>query len=391
MEELRLNHYQVIYNKSVIHKSDNFVDILKSVYFDLANNLPVSDISINTYSMNSLISVFFIKISPNGLVIYNNTNSVSVALICPEVMAMDKIICEWVRNKSEPISNPAKYNQKNTTDTNQKPYNQVSTENVRRPVENVRRPRLHAKNMLAHTVYNISNKNVANKSCGVSDKSSNVPDKSSITDVNLIVQDVPQKIRLFESDKRAYIMMSSDIANGDITKQNINPAFEMKYAIFKILENRGSLNRMSAENIDTECELFNSLYNECIDNTEAEPVEKVYVPHNYHYMTADQKTDHAKKYKLTKQQFEEKYINVKIAEDDIEKCINSTYNTTAKTDTNADVGTKSGTDIDKLTINTSSSSDSDTDTDSLDSDTDCESSDTFKKMRDEYNLSMKSC
>ncbi len=122
-----------------------------------------------------------------------------------------------------------------------------------------------------------------------------------------------EKMNIFMSDKKVYIQLKKDIENGLFSKDNINPYYVMKYQIFRVLEERKSINFESDENIDNEYKIFTELYDAC--NEDEDETVKVYIPHNYHYMTDLQKTEHAKKYKMTREQFEEKYVNCVI--DDI--------------------------------------------------------------------------
>nr|QZX43313.1 hypothetical protein [Mimivirus sp.] len=79
--------------------------------------------------------------------------------------------------------------------------------------------------------------------------------------------------------------------------------------IFKLLETRNCLNLSNDENIKEEYKLFNELYQlDNDDSPEDNIISKVYVPHNYHYMTISQKENHAKNYGLTIEEFENKFL-----------------------------------------------------------------------------------
>jgi hypothetical protein len=122
--------------------------------------------------------------------------------------------------------------------------------------------------------------------------------------------------------------MKNDIEKGTLKQNQMHPYFVIKYQIFKILEQRGKINFSSNSNISQEYEIFNELQNVCNEKDEDDTkidqsICKVYIPHNYHYMSQDKKEDHAKKYKMTLQQFEDKYINYMMDDDIIEKHINN--------------------------------------------------------------------
>lgn len=123
-----------------------------------------------------------------------------------------------------------------------------------------------------------------------------------------------EKFKMFESDKGSYIKIKKDIDSGLIKASEVHPFFALKYQIFKLLESRKVINFSKNDNIVDEYKLFRELYEECDEdnqknNKKCDPVKKVYIPHNYQYMTDTDKELYANKYNLTKTQFEEKYIN----------------------------------------------------------------------------------
>ena len=132
------------------------------------------------------------------------------------------------------------------------------------------------------------------------------------------------KLRVFESDKFSYVSIKRDLEKGALKREDINPCFELKYLIFKVLESRNSIDFTKNDNISTEYELFKILYDECNENNQnnCKPIVKVYIPHNYQYMSKERKEEYARKYKMTLKQFEDKYVNGMVDDDIIENHIN---------------------------------------------------------------------
>lgn len=136
-----------------------------------------------------------------------------------------------------------------------------------------------------------------------------------------------ERFRVFESDKRSYVKMKNDISKGLLQPCDIHPYFTMKYQIFRVLENRKAIDFNSDCNLKSEYEIFRDLYDACDDekSVRSENVDNnksksegnqqnirqkgVYVPHNYQYMTSEKKEEYAQKFKMTRTEFENKYIN----------------------------------------------------------------------------------
>lgn len=141
------------------------------------------------------------------------------------------------------------------------------------------------------------------------------------------------KFRVFESDKKSYNQMKKDIEKGLLKKNSIHPFFVIKFDVFEIMEKRNAIKFDNDDNINKEYELFDQLYSLYDENSDKESgtncknstggtngtedtksnnsnIINVFVPHNYHYLSNEDKIKHAKKYKLTKEEFEEKYINM---------------------------------------------------------------------------------
>jgi len=149
-----------------------------------------------------------------------------------------------------------------------------------------------------------------------------------------------EKFNTFESDKKSYLQLKKDIENGLIKSTEIHPYFILRYHIFKVLELRGAINFTNSDHILTEYNLFTDLYEayeedndqdtrsaslatDTIDTTNTEPCVrckpaksiKPYIPHNYKYMTDSNKEAYAKKYKMSRREFEDKYASSIFADD----------------------------------------------------------------------------
>ena len=100
-----------------------------------------------------------------------------------------------------------------------------------------------------------------------------------------------EKRRVYEADKRAYFMMVNDIKEGKITEDKISPLFKNKYPIYKFMDDKGLLDE------DDEYETFLRLFNELYPpEDDSESSNEDWIPHNYHYLTPEEK----EKYKNSK-------------------------------------------------------------------------------------------
>lgn len=107
-------------------------------------------------------------------------------------------------------------------------------------------------------------------------------------------------INIFENDKKSYLKIKNDIESGHLELDQIHPHFSLKYQIFKILELRNDINFNCDDHIKDEFAVFSKIYEASKDDIEQE--NKPYVPHNYNYLTTEQKEEYATKYNSTKEQ-----------------------------------------------------------------------------------------
>lgn len=170
---------------------------------------------------------------------------------------------------------------------------------------------------------------------------SNTTEKNKPLDIQTIHQNNNQnenninnpKLRLFSSDKKAYYKVKKDIDNGIISAEEINPLFTLKYQILRVIDNRKILNLDNDDNITKEYDIFMEIHDEYLnDNNIA--TEKVYIPHNYHYMSKEKKEEHAKKYRMSLRQFEDKYIKCTTSDNLIDNHIQNGSLDSGKSDTN---------------------------------------------------------
>lgn len=94
-------------------------------------------------------------------------------------------------------------------------------------------------------------------------------------------ESVEQKIKKFNADKQAYLLIKNDIKNKKIGEENISVLFKEKYPLFKFLDEKNILNDPNA--FDTYTLLQEELY------PQKKIMELPYVPHNIEYLGEDEK------------------------------------------------------------------------------------------------------
>ncbi|QGR53774.1 hypothetical protein [Moumouvirus maliensis] len=276
------NYYKIDYDSIYFDKIQNekYSDLFflfKDIYSELCSKKSkdlVEKMKITKYYMNHAISYFNLKYE-TGLIMYNENNIIRICDFFPEFTPMDKII-ESLYFKLE--------NEKND-------YSRKSISTKTKNILQEKKPRNHKfldKGKKEFLVLDTFNKN------------STVNKEKSVPEEN-------KDLILFKSDKNSYKLIKNDIDKGILDSKDINIFFADKFLVFKLLETRNCLNLLNDDNIKTEYELFKELY-EPEENIISEE-ENIYVPHNYHYISEQEKINHAKKYGMSIEEFENKYVN----------------------------------------------------------------------------------
>lgn len=276
----------IIYvSKIEFEKKNELLDSILLIYDLLISyqNINLSEISLSIYYNNARISEFNL-LYDDGLILYNENNNLRVASIFPQVYLLDSILYRSFNKENKCLKSKNKKCTPSIKKINKKIVNNTSND-----------PKIH--------------------------KLDNI--KCIDKEINFKSEDINfDNLKDFKQDKELYFHIKNDIDNGSFMYDEIHPQFIDKYQIFRILENRNVLNFESNDNINYEHELFKSLYDEFLeDETTDNMKEHVFIPHNYEYMSNDKKEEYAKKYRLTRQEFEDKYINCMDNNDNIEKDI----------------------------------------------------------------------
>lgn len=252
--------------KTYINLSDLVVELYNHIYVNGITNLSL--INIDSYFMSIHIANY--KIMYNEcLYMYNHENLIKVLSLYPEFMFIDSEI------------------KKKFMDIQPKTF----------------------KNVLNTHIPQIK------KNCGQTKtrklvKKDVIPDEKFVTPKENPLN-IDQELMTFESDKSSYILIKKDVAAGKYNIDEMHPCFILKYQIFEIMEMKGILNLNSNENLQDEYTKFYELYNECGEDevSDASENDKIYVPHNYYYMTSEEKENFVKGFDISLQEFEEKYLN----------------------------------------------------------------------------------
>jgi len=121
-------------------------------------------------------------------------------------------------------------------------------------------------------------------------------------DENQIKNTTSEELLLFKNNKRIYYDIKKDILENKLAENALHDSFIIEYQIFKIMETKNCFNG----NIESEFSEYQKLKDICDDET---PPVEVFVPHNYHFMTLDEKQKHVDKYNLTIHEFEKSYVH----------------------------------------------------------------------------------
>ncbi len=281
------NYFEITVENNKLYsfsKCYNLDSVLTTIYNLILceKSLDIIDqIKITKYYFDFPLNTFNVKFT-NTIIIYNNNTTLSTSELYQEYIPFDNILKTYNINKKVYTDKKLDNNNHSNSFTN----NYVKKRHQKFLTKTIRTNNLTKKN---------SQNNQNNQ-------------KKFNHDNEPIYEN--KHLRLFESDKRSYKLIKNDVENGKLKKEDINPYFSDKYMIFKLLETRNCLNLSNDGNIKEEYKLFNELYQ--LDNDENMKedniVPKVYVPHNYHYMTISQKENHAKNYGLTIEEFENKFL-----------------------------------------------------------------------------------
>lgn len=290
-----------------------------------SNEINLIDIQIVCYYMGIPVINFNLG-NDNGLILYNDDNYIRICALFPEYNVIDtaytKFITSRIRKYPSISDNTNKFQRAAPIDNNN---NNIKTYKYTAPINNIKTSK-HTVPVNNNKKYMFDRKNT-DRNCNTRNSinsKKNVKNGSKLEDINNlstddnINYDFSEQIKIFESDKRSYFLIKKDLDDDVLKRDQIHPDFVLKYLIFKVLELREAINFASNSNIDNEFEIFSNLYEEYQkDNEVDEPPHKVYIPHNYNYMTPDEKDKYAHKYNMTRQQFENKYINIIVEDDDI--------------------------------------------------------------------------
>lgn len=254
----------ILYQKLHFHKQINFS----------------KDIVIQQLYKNVAIAVYHLNIYRNTLVMYNENNHIQITSLFPEYMAVDQAFIKQYGKNNEP----------HLSEKNNHTYLCNACPTANEPRKKIRHQSLFDKAKQAE------------QSKKESIKINNSPPMEKH-----IENENNQKFRVFQSDKRSYVQIKQDIDAGQLKRDDINPAFILKYQIFKLLDERGSIDFTSDAKIKEEYDIFYELYQVCLENDDDDSCVKepnnVYIPHNWNYMTDEQKEAYVKKCKMTLPEF----------------------------------------------------------------------------------------
>lgn len=277
-------YYKVIHNhKSYDHP--NLRSAIQCIYLLLIEQhiLP-SELTVKQYYLNILSNEFNVKHN-DSLFLYNNETSIKVQILYPEFYYFSNIF-----TKRNPIINTI----------TKKTETAIGTIKSQTPIEPKKNPKVEIpKNEMKLVKKKVTQPLVS---------------KEDLTSFNLKIPEVDKKLSQYISDRESFRKIRNDIELGKMNINDIAPWFSMKYTIFSILDSRGSINFNNKNDyplIEKEHELFEIMLEATEDKEDDIKIEldqNIYVPHNYNYLSDDEKNDIASKYNLSRMEFEEKYV-----------------------------------------------------------------------------------
>ena len=392
----------------------NLYTVIEALYIKYYNKKSYDNLTIIHYYMNIPYSTYNIKYDA-GLVIYNNKTQINILSTFPEFTSLDNYINIQQVSILPPTNNipnrqtipllpiDPSTNIQNRQTIQVLPIDPSTNMHNRQtmPVSPIyQSTNIHNRQTISVPPINPSN-NISNLNTETSDvikKSNKVKSGISSNTIYNKANEVRcgdnvciaynEKLRIFSSDKKAYVLIKNDIENGKLREADINEIFIDKYRIFKILDARKTINFASDLNIKNEFLLFSELIEvkEEIEETETKlDAASVYIPHNYGYMDKNKKEEYAKKYNMSLEDFEAKYISSDIIVSD------KTESGTDLNNSDIYIIPEFNVDNDKPPLDILSFTDSDTDTDSdIESETETEletklaNIKKFMKMRQNY-------
>lgn len=269
---------------------DSAIDYLYQ-FMHYNKEFKLSDICLVCYQASIPINTFYIKYE-NGLILFNDDNQIHVTALYPEKTAIDHAISR--------SNTPTQFNAPKQSNAPQ----QSST---------IAQPKTTEKRSRHQHIYNRA-KNMKPVVSTKKDNEVNEVIEQPIKVVDVSVKNVDNmhtQKRVFSSDKYSYQKIKNDIDEDRMDPDDINPCFVLKYDILKVLDSRGKIEFDNDDNIDQEYDDFMMLYQlylEDIANDDDNNTDDVYIPHNYNYLSLEKQTEHAAKYNMTHEEFENKYI-----------------------------------------------------------------------------------
>jgi len=317
-------YYTITINrKQSQHHYDNLSDAVLALYAALleSNGIKkkIDQTKITHYYMNIQYNVFNI-IDENGLVLVDDVQRIVLPTFFPEMTALDLLYRHKTRmpdtsgnsqkkhiknSESNCVNSLASCKKTNDVgDFHTEPSYDEPTTHDEIPAPKIP-PRILATNLTTDDeTFELQKELSRNK---------RIEDTRNI-----------EKYRIFLSDKLVYCKLKHDIESGRLDKDNMHPCFAIKYLIFSILETRGAIlfegisqpipsdDLLDKLQSDSEYDIFTKMMETSVNVDDDEELSKpdVYVPHNYMYFSDIDKDQYAQKHNLTRQEFEEKCVNV---------------------------------------------------------------------------------
>lgn len=318
------------------YNSNCLTETIYAVYDILSrDDVPIHQIKICSLYNTIKLTTFNLAYC-NGLILYNEIDTIRASSLYPEGRILDSVIEKKLSVGFTPIANkkfdPIIFGNKITTQPvpYRKPNICTVPQQSRKPIPSASDPVMYGNKFNELFAANDNQSGIiynTEESQSDSDSEELAPPleknrphdeefetKREINRLNRIESTrSAEKMKIFIDDKKTFQRIKSDIDSGKLHPDRIHPIFAAKYEVFELLDSREAIDFTTNDNLDAEYQIFNEYMEYCLEESDDDMMntpkkqDDIYIPHNYSYMSTDDKQKYLKKIKMTQEDFETEY------------------------------------------------------------------------------------